>query len=119
MYKIIKYKETSPKTCTACIALVVGIIGLWCSQYPVILSQILRIPSSMYIYTYMVLYMTSLLIYISPLFFLENKWKGFTINISIGLLLIISTHHYTDVINTPYLYLDLNNHMFNLKAAYV
>lgn len=118
-YKIVKLKEANEQMCTACIALTAGIIASWLKQYPIMVSQTLHIPPSMYVWTYMFLYMTSLFVYISPLLFLQNKWKPIVINTSIVILFVITTRHYFNVMNSPQLYLDLYNDIFNFKALYV
>lgn len=121
LFKIIKSNEEKETTCIACIVLIIGFISLWLSRYPVALAYFIGIPSSMYVETYMLLYAVSLFIYLSPLFFLNNKWKSISLNVSFIVISIVLAQHYIDVIDSPYSYLDLNNHGFHLnyKALYV
>lgn len=121
LYKIIKINEKKETACTACIVLIVGFIALWLSKHPVLLSRIVGFQANWYIEIYMLLYTVSLFIYLSPLFFLNNKWKSISLNTSFILISFVLSQHYIDVINSPYSYLDLNNHDFylNLKALYV
>ena len=121
LYKIIKRNKTKDPVCTACIVLNVGVVSLWLRQYPVLLANIMGLPASRHVETYMLLYTLSFLIYLSPLFFINNKWKTILLNISFILLSFVLAHHYIDVINSPHSYLDLNNHnpLLNLKEFYV